>query len=324
MADIMSEKVISKNISGLNYQRPRKSKSSGLYAGQWHFWLLISLPLIYIIVFNYIPMAGIILAFKNYNSSLGIFKSPNVGFKFFEQFLRTPSSNRVIWNTLRIGLYSLAVGFPFPILLAVLLNEVQIIPFKKTVQMVTYAPYFISTVVLVGMLMQLTDLRNGIINQIIVSLGGKPVNFFGKGNIFDHLYVWSGVWQGAGYGSIIYIAALTGVSQELKEAAIVDGATRLKRIWHVDLPGIAPTIVMMLIFNVGSIMNIGFEKVYLMQNPVNKQMSDIISTFVYRVGLQNGNYSFSTAIGVFNSVVSLILFWIANTLSRKLSDTSIW
>lgn len=319
----MSE-ICKKKYFGKYNETIKIKNNSGLKIGQWQFWLLIALPLIYIIIFNYIPMAGIILAFKNYNSSLGIFKSPNVGLQFFEQFLKTPSSNRIIWNTLRIGLYSLAIGFPFPILLAVLLNEVSIVPFKKTVQMVTYAPYFISTVVLVGMLMQLTDLRNGIINQIIVAMGGKAINFFGKGRIFDHLYVWSGVWQGAGYGSIIYIAALTGVSQELKEAAIVDGATRLKRIWHVDLPSIAPTIVMMLIFNVGSIMNIGFEKVYLMQNPVNKQMSDIISTFVYRVGLENGNYSFSTAIGVFNSVISLILFFIANTLSKKLTETSIW
>ncbi len=299
-------------------------RNRSLRRNTWQFWLLLALPLLYILIFAYVPMLGIVIAFKNYSPKAGIFGSPSVGFKYFEQFLGTPSSQRVIWNTLRIGLYSLAVGFPFPILLAVLLNEVRSVIYKKTVQMVTYAPYFISTVVMVGMLMQLTDLRNGVFNRILMLLGQNPINFFGSGPIFDHLYVWSGVWQAAGYGSIIYIAALSGVSQELKEAAIVDGASRLKRIWHVDLPAIAPTVVMMLIFNVGQIMNIGFEKIYLMQNPVNKPWSDIISTLVYRVGLEGGNYGFSTAVGLFNSVLSLVLFLIANMISKRLTETSIW
>ncbi|MDO5732925.1 MAG: ABC transporter permease subunit [Eubacteriales bacterium] len=290
----------------------------------YQFWLLMALPLLYLIIFHYIPLGGLVLAFKNYNARLGIFHSPNVGLTYFKQFLATPSSQRIIRNTFTLGFYSLLVGFPFPILLAVMLNEVRSKFYKKTVQMVTYAPYFISTVVMVGMLMQLFDLRNGIVNRLVVACGGNAINYFGKPELFSHLYVWSGVWQGAGYASIIYIAALSSVPPELKEAAIVDGASNFRRIWHVDLPCIASTIVMMLIFNIGAIMNIGFEKVYLMQNPANTSVSEIISTFVYRIGLKGGNYGFSTAVGLFNSLLSLVLFLIANQLSRRYSDTSIW
>lgn len=190
--------------------------------------------------------------------------------------------------------------------------------------MVTFAPYFISVVVMVGMLMQLTDLRIGIFNRLITIFGDKPVNFFGSANIFPHLYVWSGIWQNMGYNSIIYIAALAGVNKELQEAAYVDGATRLKRIWHVDLPAITPTIIILLIFNVGNIMSVGFEKVFLMQTAMNLESSEVISTFVYKVGLQNGNYSFSTAVGLFNSAVGFILLVIVNQISKRISGTGVW
>ena len=195
---------------------------------------------------------------------------------------------------------------------------------KKAVQMITYAPYFISLVVMVGMMMSIMDMRSGVINQIIKMFGGKALNFFGDPNIFPHLYVWSGIWQNIGYSSIIYIAALAGVSKELQEAALVDGAGRFQRIIHVDLPSIAPTIVMMLIFNVGSIMSIGFEKAYLMGNSVNASTSEIISTYLYKVSVQQGNYSYGVAVGLFNSLVSLILFVVVNKISRKLTDTAIW
>lgn len=290
----------------------------------WQFWALIALPVIYLIIFNYIPMGGIILAFKRFSPRKGILGSDFVGLMYFRQFLGAPSSLRIIRNTLRLGVYSLLVGFPIPILLALAINEVKHQRLKKFVQIVTYAPYFISLVVLVGIMMRIMDLRTGILNHLIVALGGKPVNFFGSKDIFPHLYVWSGVWQISGYASIIYIAALSGVNPELQEAAIIDGASRVQRIWNVDLPAIRPTIVMMLIFNVGQIMNIGFEKAYLMKNSVNQANAEIISTFVYEIGLKNGDFSFSTAVGLFNSVISLLLFVLVNEISKRLTETSVW
>ena len=290
----------------------------------WQFWALIALPVIYLIIFNYIPMGGIILAFKRFSPRKGIFGSDFVGLMYFRQFLGAPSSLRIIRNTLRLGVYSLLVGFPIPILLALASNEVKHQRLKKFVQIVTYAPYFISLVVLVGIMMRIMDLRTGILNHLITALGGKPVNFFGSKDIFPHLYVWSGVWQISGYASIIYIAALSGVNPELQEAAIIDGASRVQRIWNVDLPAIRPTIVMMLIFNVGQIMNIGFEKAYLMKNSVNQANAEIISTFVYEIGLKNGDFSFSTAVGLFNSVISLLLFVFVNEISKRLTETSVW
>lgn len=300
------------------------SRRNRIKSSNWQFWAIIALPLLYVAVFLYAPMGGIAMAFVDYSPRRGIFGSPFVGFKWFNQYLTTPSGLSTIANTLRIGIYSLLAGFPIPILLAIGINEVNSRKFKKTVQMVTYAPYFISVVVMVGMLMQFTDLRLGIINRLIAASGGKPVNFFGSAAIFPHLYVWSGIWQTMGYSSILYLAALSGVSKELQEAAIVDGATRLKRIWHVDLPEISSTLIIMLIFSIGSIMSVGFEKVYLMQNALNTRSSEIISTFVYKVGLQNGNYSFSTAVGLFNSLVGFVLLVGVNRLSRKLTDTSVW
>ena len=269
-------------------------------------------------------MGGIILAFKRFSPRKGILGSDFVGLMYFRQFLGAPSSLRIIRNTLRLGVYSLLVGFPIPILLALAINEVKHQRLKKFVQIVTYAPYFISLVVLVGIMMRIMDLRTGILNHLITALGGKPVNFFGSKDIFPHLYVWSGVWQISGYASIIYIAALSGVNPELQEAAIIDGASRVQRIWNVDLPAIRPTIVMMLIFNVGQIMNIGFEKAYLMKNSVNQANAEIISTFVYEIGLKNGDFSFSTAVGLFNSVISLLLFVFVNEISKRLTETSVW
>lgn len=293
-------------------------------ATQWQFYVMLLLPLLYIIIFSYIPMTGIVMAFKDYSVSKGIFGSDWVGLKHFTQFLTSPSSLNIIWNTLALGLYTLIAGFPIPIILAIGLNEVANQRFKKLVQMVTYAPYFISTVVMIGLMMQVTDMRTGVLNVGLQALGQDPVNFFGNPGVFRSLYVWSGIWQTAGYSAIIYLAALSGVSKELQEAAIVDGATRLKRIWHIDLPAIRPQIIILLIFNIGSIMNIGFEKVYLMQNSMNISKSEIISTFVYKVGLVNADYSFSTAVGLFNSIVGFVLLIIVNTLAKKFTDTSVW
>lgn len=290
----------------------------------WQFYLLIALPLIYIIVFCYIPMPGVLMAFERYSPSKGLLGSDWVGLQHFKQFFASPSSTRIIWNTLRIGLYSLIAGFPIPIILAVAVNEVANKRFKKSVQMITYAPYFISTVVLVGILAQITDPRLGVLNKIIELFGGDPINFMGNPKMFDHLYVWSGIWQGVGYNSVIYIAALAGVSKELQEAAVVDGASRWKRIWHVDLPSIRPQIIILLIFSVGNVLNIGYEKIYLMQNDLNIQTSEVISTFVYKVGLVNADYGFSTAVGLFNAVISIILLTTTNYIAKKTTDTGIW
>lgn len=307
----------------LDKQKKRK-KTLKKALSQWQFYLMLLIPLTYVIVFNYLPMSGIIMAFKDYSVSKGIWASDWVGMKHFVQFLTSPSSMQIIWNTLALGLYTLIAGFPIPILLAIALNEVSNQRFKKLVQMITYAPYFISTVVMVGLIMQVTDMRTGIINIVLQLFGQDAVNFLGNPNIFPSLYVWSGIWQTAGYSAIIYLAALSGVSKELQEAAIVDGASRLKRIWHIDLPAIRPQIIILLIFNVGSIMNIGFEKVYLMQNSMNMSKSEIIATFVYKVGLVNADYSFSTAVGLFNSVVGFILLISVNWLAKKFTDTSVW
>ena len=300
------------------------SKSNKIKSANWQFWAIIAVPIIYAIIFAYIPMAGIVLAFQDFSIRKGIFGSEWVGLRYFKQFLTSTSSVLVIKNTLILGIYSFLASFPVPILLAIGINEMRAKRYKKAVQMVTYAPYFISIVVLVGMMMQMMDLRSGIINVFIQKLGFSPINFFGDPKIFRHLYVWSGVWQSAGYASIIYLAALSGVSKELQEAAIVDGANRVKRILHVDIPAILPTIIIMLIFNCASIVSIGLDKVFLMQNSLNASVSEVISTFVYKVGVVNSNIGFSTAAGLFQSVVSFVLLVIVNRVCKKITENSLW
>lgn len=290
----------------------------------WQFWAIILIPLVLVFVFNYIPMFGVIIAFEDFSPRKGILGSDWVGLKYVIQFLTSQSSTKVIKNTFILGIYQLIFTFPVPIILAVSLNECRSRHIKKFVQLITYAPYFISTVVLVGILMQVTDMRIGIINRIIGLFNIGPINFFGDKDLFRGLFVGSGIWQTMGYSAVIYLASLAGVSMELKEAAICDGANRLKRICHVDIPGIFPTIVTMFIFNCGNIINIGFEKAYLMQNSVNMPKSELISTFVYKVGLSNANYSFATAAGLFNSVISFVLLIIVNQISKKLTDTSLF
>lgn len=290
----------------------------------WQFWLIIAIPVIYAFVFAYIPMGGILMAFQDYSPRRGIFGSDWVGLKYFKQFLTSTSSITVIKNTLVLGVYSLIVNFPIPIILAIGLNELRNVRYRKFIQMVTYAPYFISVVVLVGMMMSMMDLRTGIINVLLQKIGCDPVNFFGDVGLFRSLYVWSGVWQTAGYSSVIYIAALAGVSPELQEAAIVDGASRLQRILHVDIPAILPTVITMLIFNCASVVSIGFDKVFLMQNPLNAGVSEVISTFVYKVGVVSANFGFSTAASLFQSVVAFVLLVSVNKICKKVTETSLW
>lgn len=303
----------------------RKRKQGRIVSkSDWQFWAIVAVPVLYVIVFGYIPMGGLIMAFEDYSPRKGLLGSTWVGLKNFKQFLTSTSSVTVIKNTMILGVYSMIASFPLPILLAIGLNEMRHARYRKFIQMVTYAPYFISVVVLVGMMMQMMGLRSGIINVFIKALGFDPVNFFGDVKLFRHLYVWSGVWQTVGYSSVIYFSALSGVSPDLQEAAIVDGASKLQRIIHVDLPAIQPTIITMLIFACAGVVNIGFDKVYLMQNDLNAGVSEVISTFVYKVGVVNSNFGFATAAGMFQSVVSVFFLVVVNKICKKVAGTSLW
>lgn len=290
----------------------------------WQLYLVILLPLIYIIVFKYFPMYGAQIAFKDYMASKGIGGSPWAGLKHFEYFFKSPNFWRLIKNTLGISAYSLIAGFPLPIILALSLNEVASGRLKKTVQLVTYAPYFISTVVMVSILMQFFSPQVGFYGNFMRLIGQNPQNIMGIPGYFKSIYVWSGVWQYTGYSSVIYIAVLSGIDPSLHEAAIVDGASKLQRIWNIDIPGIIPTATILLIMNMGQVMNVGFEKVFLMQNPLNMVTSDVISTYVYRIGLVSAQFSFSTAVGLFNSFVNLILIVSVNHIAKRMGETSLW
>ena len=296
----------------------------------YQIYLFLLIPTIYIVVFAYVPMAGITLAFKKYNPNLGIWGSPWVGVKNFEKFFNSYMFERVLVNTLRLSIYQLLAGFPLPIVFALALNTVTANNFKKVVQTITYMPHFISTVVLVSMLLKIFNPLNGVYGKISMWLtGAAPADLLAEPNSFIHMYVWSGVWQQFGWNSIIYIAALAGVSPELHEAAQIDGASRLQRVIHVDLPCIIPTATIMLILNFGRVMGVGFEKVYLMQNDLNLRTSEVISTYTYKVGLGSAiggrtDYPYATAIGLFNSLVNMVLVFVMNGVTRRLSETSLW
>jgi ABC-type polysaccharide transport system permease subunit len=292
----------------------------------WQLYVLLALPLLWLAIFQYYPMYGAQIAFRNFLPGDSIWKADWVGLKNFERFFQSVMFLRLIKNTLGLSLYSLAVGFPIPIIFALSLNQLKNGLFKQSVQMVSYAPYFISTVVMVGMLLQFLDLRHGPVNIILNALGQTPIHFMGDPKIFQSIYVWSGVWQYTGFNTVIYLAALSTVDPALHEAAVVDGANRLHRIWHIDLPGILPTAITLLILNMGQVINVGFEKVFLMQNPLNTSISEVISTYVYKVGLIGGitNYSYASAIGVFNSIIGLVLLVAANQLSKKFTDSSLF
>lgn len=292
----------------------------------WGLYLLLLPTLIYVAVFLYGPMYGVLIAFKEFNSKLGITGSPwaDPAFKYFTRFFTAYNFSRLIGNTLTLSIYTLLAAFPIPIIFALLLNQMAGKRFKKLVQTVSYAPHFISVVVLVSMLNVFLAPSSGIVNILLRLVGGKPIFFMGTESLFKHIYVWSGIWQSTGWSSIIYVASLAGVSPELHEAAIMDGATKRQRIWHVDLPSIMPTAITMLILNTGSIMSLGFEKAFLMQNNLNSASSEIIATYVYKVGILNGQFSFSTAIGLFNSVACCLMVLMVNWISRKTTENSLW
>lgn len=279
--------------------------------------------LLYYLLFHYLPMYGAIIAFKDFSPGLGIFGSEWVGLKNFESFFQGPYFLRVLRNTVVINTYQLLFGFPAPIILALLLNEITHNGFKRVVQTVSYIPHFISIMVVCGLIIDFTS-KNGVINDLLSMLGFERQSMLLNPGLFRPIYVLSGIWQEIGWGSIIYIAALSSIDTALYEAAHVDGANRWNQIVHITLPGIMPTIVILLILRIGSMMNVGFEKIILLYNPINYETADVISSYVYRKGLLEFSYSYSTAVGLFNSLINFTLLISANKISKRLNDTSLW
>ena len=311
--------------SGTNGTFRRRLRQNWLQVCRdYQLYLLLIPVLAYYIIFHYLPMYGIRIAFMEYDIIKGFNRSPWVGFKQFSKLFSSPYFGVILKNTVIISLYSMLAGTPLPILFALLLNSIRDGLFKKSVQTISYAPHFISTVVIVGMIKLFLSPSSGIINALIRMLGGEPINFMGKAGMFAHIYVWSGIWQGLGWSTILYIAALGGVDPELHEAAQLDGASRIQRMMHVDLPCILPTIVIMFILRMGSVLSVGFEKVYLMQNDLNINASETIQTYVYKQGMEQAKYSYSTATGLFNSLVNIALLVTVNGISRKVTETSLW
>ena len=294
----------------------------------WQLYLFLALPVAYIILFAYVPMGGLVMAFQNFSIRKGIFGSDWVGFDNFIKFFNSYQCWRVIRNTLVLSLYTILAGFPIPVCFALMINSLRGERFKKFSQTIVNLPHFISVTVMVGILFQLFNSRTGLYGVIGEAVtGAYPPDLFASASNFRHFYVWSGIWQEFGWGSIIYVAALSSVDPSYHEAAEIDGATRFQRVLHIDFPSICPTIIIMLILRMGSVMSIGFEKVYLMQNSLNLQTSNIISTYVYQVGLAasgNSDFSYATAIGFFNSLVNMVLIASVNAISRRFSDTSLW
>ena len=294
----------------------------------WQMYVFLFLPLLYLFIFCYYPMLGLQLAFKEFDMGKGMWGSPWVGLSQFRRFLTSPMFSRVFRNTLTISLYNLFAGFPIPIIFALLLNSERSVKFRKVVQTVTYLPHFISIVVMVGILLQIFNSRIGIYGTLHMALYKiYPEDMLGKARVFPHLYVWSDIWKTFGWSSIIYFAALSSVSQELYEAAEIDGANRFRRVIHIDFPSILPTATIMLILRAGQVLSVGYEKALLMQNSLNLSTSEIISTYVYKVGFGASgipNYSYSTAIGLFNSAINLIMLVLVNKISSKMSETSLW
>ena len=296
------------------------------FRANWDLYLLALLPILYILLFKYGPMYGAQIAFRQFSAVKGILGSPWVGLDNFIRFFNSYNFWIVLRNTVTIGLYDLAVTFPAPIVFALGLHYTRNQPFRKTVQMVAYAPHFISVVVVSSMILQFLGPRYGIVNVVVQALGSDAVNFMGRPEYFKTIFVLSNVWQHTGWASIIYLAGLSAIEPELHEAAIVDGATRLQRVVHIDIPGILSLAVVLLILQVGQIMNIQFEKILLLQNPVNLTQSEVIQTYVYKIGLasQLPDFSYASAIGLFSSVVGLLLLLLVNYVANRVNDSGLW
>lgn len=289
----------------------------------WQLYTFLILPITYLFVFQYLPMIGNIIAVRRFVPGGSMFGEDYVGLRYFQMFMNDNTFWRVFKNTLRLGGLTLLFNFPIPIIFALLLNEIKSTKFKRFVQTASYLPHFISMVIVAGMIMELLA-SNGVVNQIISFFGGDPILFMQEAKWFGTIYVGSEIWQRTGWGAILYLAALTNIDPNLYEAAAIDGAGRLKQTWHVTLPGIMPTVVTLLILNIGSFMNVGFEKVFLLYNPLTYETADVISTYLYRIGLGSANFSYATAIGLTQSVIGFILVMGANLLSRKITDRSLW
>jgi len=292
----------------------------------WQLYLLLFLPVLWLVVFRYFPMYGAQIAFKQYSPAYGIEGSPWIGFDNFVRFFNSAKFEPIIRNTLILSFYSLIAGFPIPILLALSLNQVKHRFFRNSIQLITYAPHFISTVVIVGMLFQFLHPRVGLTAALAQLFGVDSPNWMGDVGAFRHVFVWSSVWQETGFASIIYFAVLSTIDPALHEAAVVDGANRIQRIRYIDIPGIMPTAMVLLVLSTGRVLEVAFEKVYLMQNPLNLSVSEVINTYVYRVGLLSPvlDFSYATAIGLLKGVVGLLLLISVNYAARRMSNNSVW
>lgn len=290
----------------------------------WQLYLMVLPALVYLLLFHYWPIYGIQLAFRRFNPVMGITGSPWVGLANLKRFFQSFQAKSLIWNTVYLSLLGTVFSFPIPILLSLLLNQMRSLRYKRLIQTVTYAPHFISTVVLVGMLQVFLSPNTGIAGHLMRAANLQPYALMGSTAHFRAIYVLSGIWQSSGWGMILYLATLSNVDPELYEAAMIDGADKPRQILHIDLPVLVPTITIMLILNLGGIMSSSFEKVFLMQNSLNIGVSEVISTYVYKIGLQNADYSYSTAIGLFNSVVNFFMLVLANTLANRINGSGLW
>lgn len=297
--------------------------SSGVRQSNLSLYVLVVPFIAYMLIFLYKPLWGLQIAFKDYSLFGGMAESPWVGFSHFGTFLSGPYFWRLLRNTLLIGFYGLLFGFPVPIILAILLNEVKSLRYRKTVQTMFYLPYFVSTVVVAGIVTNMLA-PSGIVNVILEKLGFAKIYFLTKPEWFRTIYTIMGIWQGAGYNAVIYLAALSGIDTQLYEACQIDGGNKLRQMWHITLPGIAPTIILMFIMNCGSIINVGSETIILLYQPTTYDTADVISTYVYRIGLTDGDYGLATAVGLFNSVIALLFVVVANTVSKRFSEYSLW
>lgn len=312
------------HMQGLSVIHKKRSRVLHKIALSRYLYLFLLPSLIYLIIFHYMPIYGVQIAFKRFMPTKGIWDSPWVGVANFRRFFSSYYFERVLANTIKLSLYNLIAGFPFPVIMALLFNEIRSAKMKKLVQTVSYVPHFISVIVLVGMVNLFFGQTTGLINTVRRNMGLETIGFLNEPKYFASMYVWSGIWQHAGWNAIIYIAALSGIDPELHEAAQIDGASRLKRIWYINLPCILPTVIIMFILDAGKIMSLGFEKIYLMQNTMNISASQVISTFVYESGMLDMDYGFASAVDLFNNVVNIALLLLVNQLARRVSQTSLF
>lgn len=287
--------------------------------------ILMSIPaIVFYFIFAYIPMTGIVIAFKNFQPGLGLYAGEWVGLKWFRRFFSSVYFGRLLRNTFLLSFYTLIFGFPIPILFALCISEVRSLRIKRTIQTISYLPYFFSTVIVVGMVRNFLALNDGIVNDIIAMLGGERINFFMRADWFRTIYVCTSIWQHFGFSSIIYIAAILGISPELYESASLDGINKFQEAWYITLPMMKPTILILFLLEIGNLMSVGYERVYLMYNPATYETADVISTYVYRQGIEMTKYSYSTAVGLFNSVMNFFFVFTANAVTKKMTNASLW